>query len=79
MSLTTFWSPSSAMMPAKIGLARLVPPTEMTFGEADGYCAGNPLSPDETKKLTPDCAKCKSYDDSPPNSEPPQLFETYWA
>src|ERR671934_2051936 len=30
----------------------VVPPTEMTFGEADGYSAGVPLSPDETKKPT---------------------------
>src|SRR5437763_1166355 len=51
----------------------VVPPTEITFGDADGYCAGKPLSPDETKKLTPGCAKCESYDDSPLNSDPPQL------
>ena len=31
-----------------------VPPTEITFGEAEGYSAGVPLSPEETKKLTPD-------------------------
>jgi hypothetical protein len=35
----------------------VVPPTEMTFGEDDGYSAGRPASPDETKKLTPLCAK----------------------
>jgi hypothetical protein len=31
----------------------VVPPTETTFGEADGYSAGRPESPEETKKLTP--------------------------
>lgn len=29
-----------------------VPPTEITFGDADGYSAGVPLSPADTKKLT---------------------------
>ena len=58
---------------------RVVPPTEITFGDADGYSAGAPASPEETKKLTPDWTKWQSYDDSPLNSPPPQLFETYWA
>ena len=30
------------------------------FGEAEGYSAGVPLSPEETKKLTPFCAKWES-------------------
>ena len=51
----------------------------MTFGEADGYSAGVPASPDETKKLTPERLKCESYDVSPLNSLPPQLFDTYCA
>jgi hypothetical protein len=38
----------------------VVPPTEITFGEADGYSAGVPLSPDEKKKLTPLWTKCES-------------------
>ena len=56
-----------------------MPPTETTFGEADGYSAGRPLSPAETKKLTPLWTKCESDADSPLDSGPPQLFETYWA
>jgi hypothetical protein len=31
----------------------VVPPTGTTFGDAEGYSAGRPASPDETKKLTP--------------------------
>ena len=31
----------------------VVPPTEITFGEAEGYSAGRPESPAETKKLVP--------------------------
>ena len=38
----------------------VVPPTEITFVDADGYSAGRPASPEETKKLTPVCAKCES-------------------
>ena len=34
-----------------------VPPTEMTLGEEEGYSAGSPASPAETKKLTPDLEK----------------------
>ena len=37
-----------------------VPPTETTLGDDDGYSAGSPESPDETKKLTPDWAKWES-------------------
>jgi hypothetical protein len=58
---------------------RVVPPTEITFGEADGYSAGSPASPEETKKLTPLWTKWLSYDVSPLDSEPPQLLETYCA
>src|ERR687885_1508875 len=57
----------------------VVPPTEITFGEADGYSAGRPASPEETKKLTPVWAKWISELDSPENSLLPQLLETYWA
>ena len=38
----------------------LVPPTEITLGEADGYCAGSPESPEEAKKLTPVCEEWES-------------------
>ena len=62
---------------------RVVPPTEMTFGEADGYSAGYsagvPASPDETKWLTPEWRKWLSSALSPLSSAPPQLFETYPA
>src|SRR6266550_232194 len=58
---------------------RVVPPTEMTLGDEDGYSAGVPLSPDETKKLTPEWEKWLSYPFSPLNSELPQLLETYPA
>jgi len=51
----------------------------MTLGEADGYSAGRPASPAETKKLTPGAEKCESFAFSPLDSEPPQLFETYAA
>src|SRR5919199_391937 len=57
----------------------VVPPTEITFGEADGYSAGRPASPEDTKKLTPVWAKWISELDSPENSLIPQLSETYWA
>jgi hypothetical protein len=56
-----------------------VPPTEITFGEDDGHWAGRPLSPDETKKLTPEWRKCESLAVSPEDSGPPQLLETYVA
>ena len=42
------------VLPLKL---KVVQPTEMTFGEADGYSAGVPASPDETKKLTPEWTK----------------------
>jgi hypothetical protein len=32
----------------------------MTFDDEEGYSAGRPLSPEETKKLTPLCEKCPS-------------------
>ena len=57
----------------------VVPPTEITFGDAEGYSAGRPASPEETKKLTPLAAKCESYEASPLNSDAPQLFDTYCA
>jgi hypothetical protein len=45
------------VLPLKL---RVVPPTEMTFGEDDGYSAGSPASPAATKKLTPGWTKCES-------------------
>ena len=54
-------------------------PPETTFGEDEGYSAGRPASPAETKKLAPPCAKWLSYERSLENSGAPQLFETYWA
>jgi hypothetical protein len=46
------------------------PPTEITFGDADGYSAGRPASPAETKKLTPDWTKRESFVASLLDSEP---------
>lgn len=47
----------------------------------DGHWAGRPLSPEETKKLTPEWTKWESLTVSPEDSGPPQLLETYvaWA
>ena len=59
----------------------VVPPTETRFGDADGYSAGSPVSPAETKNDTPVREKWLSKDFSPLNSEAPQLLLTYraWA
>jgi len=38
----------------------VVPPTEITLGDADGYSAGSPASPDDTKKLTLLWTNCES-------------------
>ena len=53
-----------------------VPPTDITFGEDDGYSVGKPASPAETKKTTPECMKCESYEASPENLPAPQLLLT---
>ena len=59
------------LLPLKLSV---VPPTEITLRDDDGYSAGSPASPDETNALP--AAKCESYDVSPENSDAPQLFET---
>src|ERR1035441_945553 len=53
----------------------VVPPAETTFAEVPGQIVPGP-SPDEAKNTTFCLTKCESYDVSPENSLPPQLFDT---
>jgi len=59
--------------------ASVVPPTEMTLGDDDGYSATANSSPEAAKMLTPDWKKCASSFFSVAYSPPPQLFDTYCA
>src|SRR5882724_10609508 len=58
----------------------VVPPTARTFGNAAGYDAGAPLSPDDARNVTPawpvGVRKELSNVASPENSPPPKLIDT---
>src|SRR5438067_2121154 len=67
------------MVPAE-STRSVVPPTDRTLGDADGYEVGAPLSPDEATKVTPawpaGVRNVPSELASEENSPPPQLMET---